>query len=69
MEAVEGEIIPTPHLMRAAIQAVRVLDAEAGTRVPDAHNAYTELPTGGIFQSADLIAAEKILADANLISR
>jgi hypothetical protein len=67
--ALGREGIPTPHLLRAAIETIRVLDREAGTPEQEAHYAYTELPTGGIFQSDDLIAAESILLKAGLIHR
>jgi hypothetical protein len=68
VDRARDEGLPTPHLLRAAIQAVRVLDRERGTRELDAHHAYAELPTGGIFQSADLLAAERVLLRAGLIT-
>ena len=62
-----GAGIPTKHQLRAALQSARVLDRDGETSLELVRHAYTELPTGGLFHSNELIAGERLLVSVGLI--
>lgn len=58
--------VPTSHLLRAALRAGQVLDAQ-GTKVETVRSSYSRVPTGGMYHSSDLQAGEDILVECRLV--
>lgn len=58
--------VPTGYQLRAVLRAARSIGAGASNA--QARAAYREIATGGMFYSADMLAAQALLADTGLLS-
>ncbi|TMK40068.1 MAG: DUF3883 domain-containing protein [Actinobacteria bacterium] len=58
--------LPPGHLIQAALEVARWLDAH-GAPVQDARHTYIRQPTGGIYPPDDLRRAERLLVEAGLV--
>src|SRR5262245_31917874 len=61
-----AQALPTGHQLAAAARAASVLSHE-GTRIADARDSYTGLPSGGIYRAADLVRGERLLVSLGLL--
>jgi Domain of unknown function (DUF3883) len=59
---------PTPHELKAALWVVRMLP-ETGLSVEEARASYAIAPSGGLYRTDDLAAAEARLSDCGLLDR
>jgi hypothetical protein len=61
-----GSQLPSAHHLKAALHAARVLSTD-GTALDPLRKAYVDLPLGGVFYGADLLAGEQLLRRACLV--
>jgi len=61
-------MLPTKHILRAALLVARTVDAW-GTTVTSAQKSYQHLPTNGLFRATDLVAGERLLVRCGLLQR
>ena len=60
------ERLPSAHLIRSALLLGTIVPPE-GAPLETLRYSYTIIPTGGIYRSGDLIAAEQVLLAAGLV--
>ena len=58
--------LPGAYHLKAALHAARVLSSN-GTPLDPLRQAYVDLPLGGVFYGADLVAGERVLRRASLV--
>ena len=59
--------LPTIHLLRSALVAASVCDAE-GVETAVVHQSYLRLPTGGMYHCEDLLKGERLLLQCGLLT-